>query len=142
MKLEIVCPEGLHHTEHKAALELEAHLPASWKGYAGFLLPDGQGKALEIDMLIFAEDRLLLVEFKNWAGEIHMQDKTWIQTTPRGTVRKETSPVDKKRNHAIRIGTMLNNELKDRWNAFYEVQSMVVLTGSAKVTQYSPVDTG
>ncbi len=91
-------------------------------------------------MLIFAEDRLLLVEFKNWAGEIHMEDKTWIQTTPRGTVRKETSPVDKKRNHAMRIGTMLNNELKDRWNAFYEVQSMVVLTGPAKVTQYSPID--
>ncbi len=140
MKLEIVCPEGLHHTEHKAALELEKHLPDTWKGYAGFLLPDGQDKALEIDMLIFAEDRLLLVEFKNWAGEIHMEDKTWIQTTPRGSVRKEPSPVDKKRNHAMRIGSMLKNALQDRWGVFYEVQSMVVLTGSAKVTQYSPVD--
>ncbi|MCG3471633.1 AAA domain-containing protein [Xenorhabdus bovienii] len=140
MKLEIVCPEGLHHTEHKAALELEKHLPDSWKGYAGFLLPDSKGKSLEIDMLIFAEDRLILVEFKNWAGQIHMEDKMWIQTTPRGTVRKEVSPVDKKRNHAVRIGAMLNGELKDRWNTFYEVQSMVVLTGPAKVTQYSPVD--
>lgn len=140
MKLEIVCPDGLHHTEHKAALELEKHLPDHWKGYAGFLLPDGHGKSLEIDMLIFAEDRLLLIEFKNWAGEIHMEDKTWIQTTPRGTTRKEPSPVDKKRNHAMRIGTMLNTALQSRWSAFYEVQSMVVLTGSAKVTQYSPID--
>ncbi len=140
MKLEIVCPEGLHHTEHKAALELEEHLPEHWKGYAGFLIPDSKGKALEIDMLIFAEDRLILVEFKNWAGQIHMEGKTWIQTTPRGTIRKEVSPVDKKRNHAMRISAMLNDELKDRWNAFYEVQNMVVLTGSAKVTQYSPID--
>lgn len=140
MKLEIVCPEGLHHTEDKAARELERCLPENWKGYAGFLLPDNQGKALEIDMLIFAEDRLLLVEFKNWAGTIHMENKTWYQTTPNGHRIKHTSPVDTKRNHAIRIGTMLTNELRARWDVFYEVQSMVVLTGTAKVTQYSPLD--
>ncbi|MDH8650164.1 nuclease-related domain-containing protein, partial [Klebsiella pneumoniae] len=67
-----------------AILAIEKALPAHWVGYAGILLLDKNRKSLEFDVLIFAEDRILMIELKNFHGQIHMEDDQWIQTTPSG----------------------------------------------------------
>ncbi|MDC9623147.1 AAA domain-containing protein [Xenorhabdus sp. XENO-7] len=143
MKIHIASPEGLDKSEHDAIRVLEENLPKHWVGYAGILLLDNKRKSLEFDVLIFAEDRILMVELKNWSGKIHMEDEHWIQTTPSGREIKHPSPIDTKRKHAQRIKSMFDQELKKLWgNVFYEIQAMVVLSGSAVVTQKSPKDKG
>ncbi|MDH8286935.1 nuclease-related domain-containing protein, partial [Klebsiella pneumoniae] len=67
-----------------AILAIEKALPAHWVGYAGILLLDKTRKSIEFDVLIFAEDRILMIELKNFHGQIHMEDDQWIQTTPSG----------------------------------------------------------
>lgn len=143
MKVHIASPEGLDRSEHDAIRVIEDNLPNHWVGYAGILLLDSKRKSLEFDVLIFAEDRILMVELKNWAGKIHMEDKQWIQTTPGGRKIKHPSPIDTKRKHAQRIKTMFDQELRKLWgDVFYEIQAMVVLSGPAVITQKSPKDTG
>lgn len=141
MELIVVSSEGLMKSEHEAALLLRDSLPAHWVGYAGFLMTDIQGKTMEIDMLIFADDRVLLVELKNWAGTIEMDDRTWYQTTPKGNIIKHASPIEIKRGHAMRIKSLFQRDLAKRWgNTFFEVQPMIVLCGEAKILRTTPTD--
>ncbi|KGK17164.1 AAA domain-containing protein [Vibrio navarrensis] len=143
MKIHIAATDGLHQNEHDAILAIEQALPEHWVGYAGILLIDKHRKSLEFDVLIFAEDRILMVELKNFHGQIHMEDEQWIQTTPSGRQIKHGSPIDRKREHAQRIKSMFDEELRSLWgNTFYEIQALVVLTGDAEVTQKSPKDKG
>lgn len=143
MKIHIAATQGLHQNEHDAIIAMEKALPAHWVGYAGILLVDKNRKSLEFDILIFAEDRILMVELKNFHGQIHMEDDQWIQTTPSGRKIKHGSPIDRKREHAQRIKSMFDEELRALWgNTFYEIQALVVLTGEAKITQQSPKDKG
>ncbi|MFW8330459.1 nuclease-related domain-containing protein [Klebsiella pneumoniae] len=136
MKLHIAATQGLHQNEHNAILAIEKALPAHWVGYAGILLLDKNRKSLEFDVLIFAEDRILMIELKNFHGQIHMEDDQWIQTTPSGRKIKHGSPIDRKREHAQRIKSMFDEELRALWgNTFYEIQALVVLSGDAKITQ-------
>jgi len=141
MELIVVSSEGLEKSEHEAALLLRDSLPEHWVGYAGFLMTDTKGKTMEIDMLIFTDDRVLLVELKNWAGQIEMDNRTWYQTTPRGNTIKHSSPIEIKRNQAQRIKTLFSRDLSKRWgNTFFEVQPMVVLCGKAEITRTTPTD--
>ncbi|MER4850648.1 AAA family ATPase [Klebsiella pneumoniae] len=143
MKIHIAATQGLHQNEHNAILAIEKALPAHWVGYAGILLLDKNRKSLEFDVLIFAEDRILMIELKNFHGQIHMEDDQWIQTTPSGRKIKHGSPIDRKREHAQRIKSMFDEELRALWgNTFYEIQALVVLSGDAKITQLSPKDKG
>ncbi|ACQ93525.1 NERD domain protein [Tolumonas auensis DSM 9187] len=141
MELIVVSSEGLKKSEHEAALLLRDSLPEHWVGYAGFLMADTKGKTMEIDMLIFTDDRVLLVELKNLAGTIEMDDRTWYQTTPNGHIIKHASPIEVKREHAMRIKSLFKRDLVNRWgNTFFEVQPMVVLCGEAKVLRTTPTD--
>lgn len=143
MKIHVAATDGLHQNEHDAFIAMTKALPEHWVGYAGILLLDKNRKSLEFDVLIFAEDRILMVELKNFHGEIHMEDDQWIQTTPSGRQIKHGSPIDRKREHAQRIKSMFDEELRSLWgNTFYEIQALVVLTGDAEVTQISPKDKG
>ncbi|MCG9647969.1 AAA domain-containing protein [Vibrio brasiliensis] len=140
MRLEIISTFGLDAAEHAAAISLRDHLPSHWVGYAGFLMTDTKGKTMEIDMLIFADDRVFLVELKNLAGTIEMDDRTWYQTTPRGDKINHPSPLHTKRQHAMRIQTLFKRDLESSWGAFFTVQPMIVLCGNAKVTREAPTD--
>ncbi|HAS6459670.1 TPA: AAA domain-containing protein [Vibrio parahaemolyticus] len=143
MKIHIAATDGLHLNEHEAILAIERALPEHWVGYAGILLVDKNRKSLEFDVLIFAEDRILMVELKNFYGKVHMEDHHWIQTTPKGRKIKHGSPIDRKREHAQRIKSMFEDESSALWgDTFYEIQALVVLTGGAEITQKSPKDKG
>ncbi|WP_340700275.1 AAA domain-containing protein [Vibrio harveyi] len=140
MKLHIISAEGLHASEHDAVLTLERSLPDHWTGYAGFLMADVNGNTMEIDVLIFADDRVFLVELKNLAGTIEMDERTWYQTTPKGDTIKHPSPIDTKRNHADRIKTLFERDLEKRWGSFYIIQPIVVLCGPAEIKRSTPTD--
>lgn len=126
MKYQIVGGAGLHRSETKTVDMMVKQLPDSWFGYAGLVVTDSQG-SMEIDTLIITADRLLLVELKEWNGSITYEGGKWLQNgKPRGK-----SPYQIKRDHALRLRTLLQGELSRKLGYFLHVEAHVVLCGSA-----------
>lgn len=139
MKLTIVSPMGLKNSELRAIDRIKKELPDSWQGYASFLMSDGIGAGMEIDLLLITADRFIVCEIKEWKGEVRSDGKYWIQTV-KDTERSQFSPVEVKRQHAMRINTLLDKSLKSLWGTWYKVDFVVVMAGSAKFSQLSPTD--
>ncbi len=126
MKYQIVGGAGLHRSETKTVDMMVKQLPDSWFGYAGLVVTDSQG-SMEIDTLIITADRLLLVELKEWNGSITYEGGKWLQNgKPRGK-----SPYQIKRDHALRLKKLLQEELSRKLGYFLHVEAHVVLCGSA-----------
>lgn len=126
MKYQIVGGAGLHRSETKTIDMMVKQLPDSWFGYAGLVVTDSQG-SMEIDTLIITADRLLLVELKEWNGRITYEGGKWLQNgKPRGK-----SPYQIKRDHALRLKNLLQQELSRKLGYFLHVEAHVVLCGSA-----------
>lgn len=139
MQLTIVSPMGLKNSELRAIDRIKKELPDSWHGYASFLISDGVGLGMEIDLLLITADRFIVCEIKEWQGEVRSDGKKWIQTIGT-TERSGFSPVEVKRSHAARINTLLSKELESLWGTWYKVDFVVVMAGSAKFVQKSPLD--
>ncbi|EAB0017433.1 nuclease, partial [Salmonella enterica] len=126
MKYQIVGGAGLHRSETKTVDMMVKQLPDSWFGYAGLVVTDSQG-SMEIDTLIITADRLLLVELKEWNGNITYEGGKWLQNgKPRGK-----SPYQIKREHALRLKDLLQEELSRKLGYFLHVEAHVVLCGTA-----------
>ncbi|MGF1849803.1 AAA domain-containing protein [Vibrio lentus] len=126
MKYQIVGGAGLHRSETKTIDMMVQQLPDSWFGYAGLVVTDSQG-SMEIDALIITADRLLLVELKEWNGTITYEGGKWFQNgKPRGK-----SPYQIKREHALRLKNLLQEELSRKLGYFLHVEAHVVLCGNA-----------
>ncbi|MBY4953721.1 AAA domain-containing protein [Pantoea sp. DY-17] len=126
MKYQIVGGAGLHRSETRMFDMMVKQLPDSWFGYAGLVVTDAQG-SMEIDSLIITADRLLLIELKEWNGVITYEGGKWLQNgKPRGK-----SPYQIKRDHAIRLRNLLQEELSRKLGYFLHVEAHVVLCGNA-----------
>lgn len=126
MKVTKVGGMGLHASEVNAINQMEIEFRDSWFAYAGLVLADNSG-SMEIDCLIVTHDRLLLVELKEWNGEITSHGGQWFQNgKPRGT-----SPYIIKRNHAQRVKSLLKQYLSDYLTYDLHVEAHVVLCGTA-----------
>lgn len=136
MKIVSHSPQGMKKSEVKAISYLES-LRDSWKGYASFLAKDRQGD-MEIDLLIFTHSRILLVEIKEWSGEIASDGRYWIQTHNERLVKKHSAPTHIKREHAQRLQQLFKAELEHKWGCFYQVEHVVVLSGTAKILKLAP----
>lgn len=89
MKISYLSPEGVLEVEHGALRELERRLPKAWLGFAAFqLVQRGSPEALDLDLVILTTNRILVVELKNWSGEVEYTSGQWVH---KGTPRK--SPV-------------------------------------------------
>lgn len=79
MKIKFLCPDGVLEVEQGTLRELERKLPGDWFGYAGFqLFQRGQSQTYDIDLLLFTRNRALVVELKNWRGDIEFVDRQWV----------------------------------------------------------------
>ena len=126
MKIKILGASGLHASEVRAVERMEAQLRDSWFAYASLLVADDQG-SMDLDTLVITHDRLLLVELKEWNGEIESSDGRWyLNGVPYGK-----SPYEIKRVHAIRLTRLLQQELQHKLGYFPIVEAHVVLCGSA-----------
>ncbi|OYU44385.1 MAG: DNA helicase, partial [Burkholderiales bacterium PBB4] len=69
--------------------ELERRLPRTWLGFAAFqLVQRGSPEALDLDLVVLTSNRILVVELKNWSGDIEYAGGQWVH---KGAPRK--SPV-------------------------------------------------
>lgn len=89
MKIVYLSPEGVLEVEQGSMRELERRLPRTWLGFAAFqLVQRGSPEALDLDLVVLTSNRILVVELKNWSGDIEYAGGQWVH---KGAPRK--SPV-------------------------------------------------
>src|SRR4051794_29958709 len=82
MKIDYISSDGIHRSE-KVALERvhavcnAAQFSQKWHGFAGFELIDRDTRDREIDLVLLTQDRILLIELKDWRGSISSQGDQW-----------------------------------------------------------------
>lgn len=121
MKITYLCAEGVLEVEQGAFREIEKGLPSNWFGFAGFqLLQRGSTDPRDLDLVIFATNRIFLVELKNWRDEIEYSNRQWLH---KGKFNR--SPVDKTRQTAKVLDQCLKAKLPNTYIPF--IEALVVL---------------
>ncbi|OYT85820.1 MAG: hypothetical protein CFE50_00235 [Pseudomonas sp. PGPPP4] len=131
----IVRGQGLHGSETKAVARMEAELRDSWHAYASVLVTDSQG-SMEFDLLIVTHDRLLVVELKNWNGELTSYNGNWYVNGK----RRSKSPYHTKRDQALRLLKIIQTELQHKLGFYPSVEAHVVMCGTSKPATLQPND--
>lgn len=134
---------GIHQREIPGVDKLKA-LPDNWFAFTNLDLSLSKG-AREIDVIIIAEDRILLIDLKDWRGKIESQDGNWYQN---GQYR-DRSPVAKISENTRDLFIRLSAHLKDEDRRFGRsegsvprVHGLVVLTGTNDVSGIAPTELG
>src|SRR3546814_1575736 len=81
----------LFRSREITGVSLLANLPAHWFAYTNLDLAIAPATSREIDIIIVAEDRILIVDLKDWKGPLASRDGCWYnngQDTGPSTVRK------------------------------------------------------
>lgn len=126
------------HEREVAALDrLRKDLPTHWFGYANVFVKDPRKDAgQEVDLILICDDRILMVDVKDWVGTITQGRGFWYQAKPgRSAVPMDGGDPIQKLFHA-------NNALRGRMKAagispLPYVQSAVVFVRSS--TDFSDV---
>lgn len=79
VKIEYLSPAGVLEVEQGALRELERRLPDSWIAFAAFQLVQRRAYApLDLDLVVLTDNRILIVELKNWSGDIEYSNQQWF----------------------------------------------------------------
>ncbi len=79
MKIRYLSPEGVLDVEQGSLREIYRQLPGHWSGYAAFqLVPRNSANPLDVDLVVVTTNRVLLVELKNWNGDIEYSEGQWF----------------------------------------------------------------
>jgi hypothetical protein len=109
-------------------VSLLAGLPSHWFAYTNLDLAIATGSNREIDVIIVAEDRILVVDLKDWKGPIESRDGRWYNHGH----DHGASPVRKIGQNArdifIQLEAHLKKHLKGKPYKVPKVQGLVVLT--------------
>ncbi len=123
----INCGTGIHAREI-GGVSLLAGLPPHWFAYTNLDLAIATGSSREIDVIIVAEDRILVVDLKDWKGPIESRDGRWYNHG----LDHGPSPVKKIGQNArdiyIQLEAHLKKYLKGKSYKVPKVQGLVVLT--------------
>ncbi|GHC37323.1 hypothetical protein GCM10010096_03480 [Alcaligenes pakistanensis] len=121
MRINYLSPRGVLEVEHAALRELESKLPREWGAYAAFrLLTRGSKQPLDIDLLLLTTNRILVIELKNWSGDIEFSSGQWFH---RGDPMP--SPVDTTDNKARALRHFIKEKNSSLKLPF--IESLVVL---------------
>lgn len=121
LHINYLSPRGVLEVEHAALRELEAKLPREWGAYAAFrLVTRGSKQPLDIDLLLLTNNRILVVELKNWSGDITYSSGQWFH---RGAPMP--SPVDTTDNKARALKQFIQGKIPSLKVPF--IESLVVL---------------
>jgi hypothetical protein len=89
MKINI-SGKGIYRREVPGIEKLRA-LPAHWYAFTNLELVDAGSIPKQIDVILVFEDRILIVDLKDWAGKITSDGDRWFQNDR----AVDTSPVKK-----------------------------------------------
>ena len=100
---------GIHAREIPGLEKLKS-LPSDWYAFTNLELTTGPGQSREIDIVMVVDDRVLLVDLKDWNAKITVGDGRWFH----GGRDMGPSPVEKMRGNARKIAETLKAHLRDR----------------------------
>ena len=105
-----------------------AGLPPHWYAYTNLDLANAPGSSREIDVIMVVDDRILVVDLKDWRGPIESRDGNWFN----GGRDHGPSPVAKISNNArdiyLQLKAHLQRHAKGGKAMVPKVQGLVVLT--------------
>lgn len=129
---------GVHRREIVGVEKLR-ELPASWYAFTNLEVATGPTKAREIDVVLIAEDRIFVIDLKDWNGRIESENGRWLQNG----VDCGASPVQKIAHNSREIGYLLQSDLKKRHRSTSPyVQGLVLITGKADWSMLAPTEKG
>lgn len=100
---------GIHQREINGTEALKT-LPPEWYGFTNLELSLAPGQSREIDAVLVIEDRILLVDWKDWRGRIKSADGRWLQNDR----DMGQSPVEKVRANARKLAEVLKRYLQEQ----------------------------
>nr|WP_247710953.1 AAA domain-containing protein [Qipengyuania aestuarii] len=108
-------------------------LPSDWYAYTNLDLATAVGASREIDVIMVVEDRILVIDLKNWRGPIESRDGNWFNAGR----DHGPSPVRKISENAREVFIQLQAHLKRHSKGrpiIPRVQGLVVLTGATDLS--------
>lgn len=114
---------GIHLREVKGVEALAQAFPINWLMYASLTAFPKNSAPIEIDLLVVMDDRIVLLEIKDWNGPLSAKGDVWVHAG-----KKERSPVVLGNEKAKKIKGILRNQIP-QLRVF--VDSRVVLTGTS-----------
>jgi len=101
------CGRGIHKREIVGVAKLQK-LPSQWYAYTNLDLAMAPGKSREIDVIMVVDDRIFLIDLKDWGGVIESQGGRWLHNGR----DCGASPVGKIHQNAKDIAFLLGNHLR------------------------------
>lgn len=121
-KVRYLSSAGIHHREVKGVEALAKVFPSNWLMYASLNAFPANSAPIEIDLLVVMDDRVVLLELKDWNGTLESKGDMWIHGKP------QRSPVQLGNDKAKKVKGILRSQ--GQLGRFY-VDSRVVLTGTS-----------
>ena len=116
---------GIQHREVKGLDALAKSWPINWLVYASLNAFPRGSPPIEIDVLAVMDDRIVLLELKDWNGKLTANGDNWML----GKSKRGRSPVVLGNEKAKKIKGMIRDQIPHLGGIF--VDSRVVLTGTA-----------
>lgn len=101
------CGIGIHQREIVGIEKLQ-RLPPDWYAYTNLDIVNAPGINREIDVILVAQDRIFLIDLKDWRGRIESREGNWFQND----IDRGPSPVAKIARQARQLHIMLEAHLK------------------------------
>ncbi|ESX57009.1 AAA domain-containing protein [Mesorhizobium sp. C416B] len=135
----INCGNGLHVREVKG-IETLASLPSHWFAYTNLDLATAPGSSREIDVIIVADDRILVVDLKDWFGPIESRDGHWYNAG-RDHGPSPVAKISANARHVfIQLEAHLKRHAKGAKPIVPRVQGLVVLTKATDLSGISETE--
>jgi serine/threonine protein kinase len=125
MKITVLPKTGVRASERHALFRIEKAFPEEWKGYSSLEIVSKGALDREIDLLVLASDRLIIVELKQWNGRISSDGDYWYVNDS----RRERSPVAKNRDKSRILKSLIEKNVAH--GSEYLVDQCVVLCGNS-----------
>lgn len=123
MRIRIQNVDGIQEAEKAALRAMETAFPRQWRGIAAFeMIQKGSGNK-EIDLVLITDERVIVVELKNWNGLIESDGEIWLLNGR----RMGRSPVKVTQLKEKILAGLIRNRLGARQTP--RVDSRVVLCG-------------
>jgi tRNA A-37 threonylcarbamoyl transferase component Bud32 len=115
---------GIQYREVKGVDALAKQFPINWLLYASLNAFPKNSSPIEIDLFVVMDDRVVLLELKDWNGPITTKGDLWVHAG-----KRERSPVVLGNEKAKKIKGILKSRIPSLSKIY--VDSRVVLTGTS-----------
>lgn len=135
---------GIHQREIVGVNKLQKALPDRWLAFTNLDLALSKGSR-EIDVIMIIDDRILLIDIKDWRGKITSEEGAWFQNNK----YMDRSPVAKINENARDVSHLLKKHLQEQARStgnfssdlvIPRVYGFIVLTGTVDRSGIAPTE--